>query len=69
MAFFRQYLAPLIAVIIFLVALVVVSARAFLPAGLSGPAPIEAGILPINTIFFQSTPILNKLNQFNDSVT
>ncbi|WP_013325361.1 hypothetical protein [Gloeothece verrucosa] len=41
MAFLRQYIAPLVAVIIFLVALVVVSARTFLPAGLSGPAPTD----------------------------
>lgn len=41
MSFIRQYVVPLIAVAMFLVALVVVSARTFLPSGLSGPAPIE----------------------------
>ena len=41
MAFFRQYIAPLLAVIIFLVALVAVSARIFLPSDLAAPAPME----------------------------
>ena len=41
MAFFRQYIAPLLAVIIFLVALVAVSVRIFLPSDLAAPAPIE----------------------------
>jgi hypothetical protein len=40
MAFFRQYIAPLITLIIFLVALVAVSARSFLPSDLSAPAPM-----------------------------
>lgn len=60
MAFFRQYLIPLVAVIIFLVALVFVSARTFLPAGLSEPAPIETGILPINTIYLADTPNIKQ---------
>ncbi|MGB5592526.1 MAG: hypothetical protein WBM32_04005 [Crocosphaera sp.] len=41
MAFFRQYIAPLFIVLIFLVALVAVTARAFLPSDLSAPAPIN----------------------------
>ncbi len=41
MAFFRQYIVPLVVIFVFLVALVVVSARTFLPAGLSTPAPVE----------------------------
>lgn len=41
MAFFRQYLAPLIVVLLFLVALVAVSARIFLPADMAQPAPVE----------------------------
>lgn len=40
MSFFRQYIAPLITVLIFLVALVAVSARSFLPSDLSQPAPV-----------------------------
>lgn len=41
MAIFRQYIAPLIVVIIFLIALVAVSARIFLPSDMEAPAPIE----------------------------
>lgn len=41
MAIFRQYIAPLIAVLIFLFALVAVSARIFLPSDMASPAPIE----------------------------
>ncbi|MBD2462142.1 hypothetical protein H6G89_13905 [Oscillatoria sp. FACHB-1407] len=41
MAIFRQYIAPLLVVLVFLLALVVVSARIFLPADMAAPAPIE----------------------------
>lgn len=41
MAIFRQYIAPLIVVLVFLVALVAVSARIFLPTDMAAPAPIE----------------------------
>jgi hypothetical protein len=41
MTFFRQYIAPLFIVLIFLVALLAVTARAFLPADMAQPAPIE----------------------------
>lgn len=41
LSFFRQYIAPFLAVLIFLVALVAVSARIFLPSDLAAPAPIE----------------------------
>jgi hypothetical protein len=41
MAIFRQYIAPLIVVLIFLFALLVVSARIFLPADMAAPAPTE----------------------------
>jgi hypothetical protein len=41
MAIFRQYIAPLIVVLVFLVALVAVSARIFLPSDMASPAPIE----------------------------
>lgn len=46
MAILRQYIAPLIAVLIFSLALVAVSARIFLPSDMAAPAPIEedAGI-------------------------
>ncbi|WP_110985617.1 hypothetical protein [Acaryochloris thomasi] len=41
MAFFRQYIAPLFIVVIFLVALLAVSARIFLPTDMAQPAPVE----------------------------
>ena len=41
MSFLRQYVAPLFIVLIFLVAMVAVSARIFLPSDLAAPAPIE----------------------------
>ncbi len=41
MMFFRQNIAPLLIVLMFLVALVAVSARAFLPSDMAQPAPIE----------------------------
>lgn len=43
MAIFRQYIAPLLVVLMFVLALVVVSARIFLPEDMAAPAPIEAG--------------------------
>jgi hypothetical protein len=41
MAIFRQYIAPLLIVIVFLVALVAVSSRTFLSSDMAAPAPIE----------------------------
>lgn len=41
MAFFRQYVAPLMVVVVFLLALVAVSARIFLPSDMAAPAPME----------------------------
>lgn len=41
MAIFRQYILPFLIVIVFLVSLVAVSARAFLPGDMAAPAPIE----------------------------
>jgi len=41
MAIFRQYIAPLLVVLVFIVALVAVSARIFLPSDMAAPAPIE----------------------------
>ncbi len=46
MSIFRQYIAPLIVVLIFFLALVAVSARIFLPADMAAPAPIGV-IMPI----------------------
>lgn len=41
MTLFRQYIAPFLIVLVFLVALLAVSARIFLPNDLAAPAPIE----------------------------
>lgn len=41
MAIFRQYIAPLLILLVFLVALLAVSARIFLPSDMVAPAPIE----------------------------
>ena len=41
MAIFRQYILPFVIVLVFLVSLVAVTARAFLPGDMAAPAPIE----------------------------
>lgn len=41
MQIFRQYIAPLLIVLVFLVALVAVGARSFLPGDMAAPAPVE----------------------------
>lgn len=41
MSIFRQYIAPFLIVLVFLVALLAVSARIFLPSDMVAPAPIE----------------------------
>ncbi|MDX2099378.1 MAG: hypothetical protein SFW36_16490 [Leptolyngbyaceae cyanobacterium bins.59] len=41
MTFFRQYISPLLIVLVFLVALLAVSARIFLPSDMAAPAPVE----------------------------
>ena len=43
MAFFRAYIAPFLIVLIFLLAMLSVSARIFLPSDMMAPAPV--GIL------------------------
>ncbi|MBE9190833.1 hypothetical protein IQ230_10800 [Gloeocapsopsis crepidinum LEGE 06123] len=44
MKILREYIAPVLAVIGFLIALVAVSARIFLPSDMAAPAPIEEPI-------------------------
>jgi hypothetical protein len=59
MTIFRQYVAPFLALLIFFIALLAVSARIFLPADMAAPAPIEAAspqpkqaqFSPVNTTF------------------
>jgi hypothetical protein len=46
MTFLRQNIAPLLIVLVFLFALMTMSARIFLPTDMSGPAPLT-GFVPI----------------------
>jgi hypothetical protein len=46
MAIFRQYVAPFLIVLVFLVALLAVSSRIFLADDMAAPAPIEADATP-----------------------
>lgn len=41
MSFFRSYVAPFLIVLTFLIAMLAVSARIFLPSDMMAPAPIE----------------------------
>lgn len=56
MVIFRQYIAPLLVVLTFLIALVAVSARIFLPNDMAAPAPIEE-VSPIPKAAIAPTPI------------
>ncbi|MBE9108498.1 hypothetical protein IQ273_03565 [Nodosilinea sp. LEGE 07298] len=49
MSFFRSYIAPLLIVLIFAVAMLAVSARIFLPSDMMAPAPIEEPISTVNS--------------------
>jgi hypothetical protein len=53
MTFFRSYIAPLIAVLIFLVAMLAVSIRIFLPGDMAAPAPV-AMVMPHTASGFSS---------------
>jgi len=44
MTFFRQNIAPFLIVLIFVAALVAVTARSFLPDDMAQPAPVEESI-------------------------
>lgn len=46
MAIFRQYIAPLLIVLVFLVALLAVSSRIFLVDDMAAPAPVEEMVPP-----------------------
>ena len=56
MSFFRSYIAPLLIVLIFAVAMLAVSARMFLPSDMMAPAPIEE---PLSSAGMTSTARLN----------
>lgn len=65
MAIFRQYIAPLLIVLVFLVALLAVSSRIFLPADMAAPAPIEEvpskAQVPSNQSLADLPPALSNL--------
>jgi hypothetical protein len=53
MSFFRSYIAPLLIVLIFAIAMLAVSARIFLSSDMQAPAPIEApgaALQPVPTV-------------------
>lgn len=50
MSFFRSYIAPLLIVLIFAVAMLAVSARIFLPSDMMAPAPIEEPVSLVRPI-------------------
>ncbi|HIK11285.1 MAG TPA: hypothetical protein IGS52_13610 [Oscillatoriaceae cyanobacterium M33_DOE_052] len=56
MAIFREFIAPLLILLVFLVALVAVSARIWLPQEMMGPAPIEE---PVEDLSFVQSPLSN----------
>lgn len=64
MSFFRSYVAPALIVLIFVVAMVAVSARIVLPSDMMAPAPIEdpGNVLPAPTSQVDSlSPALSEL--------
>ncbi|MGF1588191.1 MAG: hypothetical protein ACFCU7_02925 [Pleurocapsa sp.] len=56
MSFFRQYIAPLAVILIFLLALFAVSIRIFLPSDMAAPAPVSEEDL--STVISQEQPYL-----------
>lgn len=48
MAFFRAYIAPLLIVLTFVIAMVAVSARIFLSDDMLAPAPVEDPVSTVN---------------------
>jgi hypothetical protein len=62
MTFFRQFIAPVLIVLVFLVSLLAVSARIFLPTDMAAPAPTaEIGFRPITPSGTELPPALSML--------
>ena len=59
MAFFRQYIAPLLIFLVFFIALVAVTARTFLPGDMAAPAPIEEAGNQQSAISHQESGLLS----------
>jgi hypothetical protein len=63
MSFFRSYIAPLLIVLIFAVAMLAVSARIFLPSDMMAPAPIEEPVSGLPAPSLQSDLPLPELSE------
>lgn len=59
MSFFRSYIAPLLIILTFLIAMLAVSARIFLPSDMLAPAPIEEPIGRVDSNDAQLTTMIN----------
>jgi hypothetical protein len=66
MAILRQYIAPLLVVLVFFVALIAVSARIFLPTDMAAPAPtqdVNPGLKNAGAEFLEAVALVqNKEN-------
>jgi len=63
MSFFRSYIAPLLIVLIFAVAMLAVSARIFLPSDMMAPAPIEEPISATEALPAAADTAIPKLSE------
>jgi hypothetical protein len=63
MSFFRSYIAPLIIVLIFAVAMLAVSARIFLPSDMMAPAPMEETISAMPSATFSTSDLAPNLSE------
>jgi hypothetical protein len=63
MSFFRSYIAPLIIVLIFAVAMLAVSARIFLPSDMMAPAPMEESISAMPSAPFSTSDLAPNLSE------
>ena len=61
MALFRQYIAPLLIVLVFLVALLAVTSRIFLLEDLAAPAPVTDPVSLVPTKSSNLPPSLSAL--------
>ncbi len=59
MSIIRQYIAPLIAIIIFFIALAATSARIFLPSDMLAPAPIDGVGFNVNEFHYQNSTLVS----------
>jgi hypothetical protein len=76
MAIFRQYIAPLIILFVFLFALLAVSSRIFMPMDMAAPAPVEQSTpqaqnsaLSKTTSFYKNTNLPPSLSALITGLT